>query len=212
MRLALTADRLIAEVTKMTNQLLLRPLAVIAVAFILLGYFSVSIKPFTAFGGAVWFKDGAHYISGQQIADRIKEINSPYEATMAGSISQSTPSCDKVDEGFCEQSTDVYADKELVTPAVVYTPGTPDTKKITGYCTLCNDDTFSPSCAVGRGACSWHGGVAAYNVAEYITIPGKPAVPAQPAVYSYSTESYQDSPSYNLPATPSLSIIVNFAN
>jgi hypothetical protein len=34
---------------------------------------------------------------------------------------------------------------------------------VTGYCTLCSDGTYSPSCATGRGACSWHGGVAQWN-------------------------------------------------
>lgn len=36
-------------------------------------------------------------------------------------------------------------------------------REVTGYCTLCNDDTYSPSCATGRGACSYHGGVAQWN-------------------------------------------------
>lgn len=36
-------------------------------------------------------------------------------------------------------------------------------EEITGYCTLCNDGTYSPSCATGRGACSYHGGVAQWN-------------------------------------------------
>ncbi len=41
-----------------------------------------------------------------------------------------------------------------------------------GYCTLCRDGTYSPTCATGRGACSHHGGVAQwsapiYNQVEY---------------------------------------------
>ena len=44
-------------------------------------------------------------------------------------------------------------------------------KKITGYCTLCKDGTFSPTCATGRGACSHHGGVAKYNAPIYSEIP-----------------------------------------
>lgn len=44
-------------------------------------------------------------------------------------------------------------------------------KKITGYCTLCNDGTFSPTCATGRGACSHHGGVARYNAPIYSEVP-----------------------------------------
>lgn len=43
---------------------------------------------------------------------------------------------------------------------------------IVGYCTLCRDGTYSPTCATGRGACSHHGGVAQwsapiYNQVEY---------------------------------------------
>jgi hypothetical protein len=44
-------------------------------------------------------------------------------------------------------------------------------KKLTGYCTLCNDGTYSPSCATGRGACSWHGGVQQWNAPEYTNAP-----------------------------------------
>ena len=40
---------------------------------------------------------------------------------------------------------------------------------ITGYCTLCNDGTYSPSCATGRGACSHHGGVQQWNAPIYGT-------------------------------------------
>lgn len=44
-------------------------------------------------------------------------------------------------------------------------------KEVYGYCTLCNDGTYSPSCATGRGACSWHGGVAQWNAPRYRTVP-----------------------------------------
>lgn len=44
-------------------------------------------------------------------------------------------------------------------------------QQITGYCTLCNDGTFSPSCATGRGACSHHGGVAQWNAPRYSSVP-----------------------------------------
>ena len=44
-------------------------------------------------------------------------------------------------------------------------------REITGYCTLCNDGTYSPTCAVGRGACSHHGGVAKYNSPIYSEVP-----------------------------------------
>ncbi len=55
-------------------------------------------------------------------------------------------------------------------------------KKVTGYCTLCNDGTYSPSCATGRGACSWHGGVQEWNAPEYSTVP------------VYNTETIIDAP------------------
>lgn len=51
-----------------------------------------------------------------------------------------------------------------------------------GYCTLCNDGTYSPSCATGRGACSYHGGVAEWNAARYSTKP------------EYSTKTVIDTP------------------
>ena len=46
-------------------------------------------------------------------------------------------------------------------------------KKITGYCTLCNDGTYSPTCATGRGACSHHGGVAQWNAPVYSNVAKK---------------------------------------
>ena len=42
---------------------------------------------------------------------------------------------------------------------------------ISSYCTLCNDGTYSPSCATGRGACSNHEGVAQWNAPRYSSIP-----------------------------------------
>ncbi len=44
-------------------------------------------------------------------------------------------------------------------------------RKITGYCTLCNDGTYSPTCATGRGACSHHGGVKEWNAPVYSEVP-----------------------------------------
>lgn len=173
---------------------------------------AVEVAPFHAFGGAVWFKEGVHYLSDDQLSTRVKQMNAPVELALAEQISQATPLCDTVESGFCQQSPSIYLDKTLVTSAVAYVPAVPDTKKIIGYCTVCNDGTWSPSCAVGRGACSWHGGVAAYNVAQYITISGTPAVLAQPATYSYNTKTYKDSLIYSKPATPSLNDIFTFAN
>ena len=44
-------------------------------------------------------------------------------------------------------------------------------EEITGYCTLCSDSTYSPSCATGRGACSHHGGVAQWNAPISNNVP-----------------------------------------
>lgn len=44
-------------------------------------------------------------------------------------------------------------------------------RQITGYCTLCNDGTYSPTCATGRGACSHHGGVREWNAPVYSEVP-----------------------------------------
>lgn len=53
-------------------------------------------------------------------------------------------------------------------PAVkLYNKVNPLIKHITGYCTLCADGTISY--ATGRGACSWHGGVAEWNHPMYET-------------------------------------------
>lgn len=50
-------------------------------------------------------------------------------------------------------------------------PVTTYKKEITSYCTLCNDGTYSPSCATGRGACSYHGGVSQWNAPVYSNVP-----------------------------------------
>lgn len=62
------------------------------------------------------------------------------------------------------------------------------TQEVTGYCTLCSDGTYSPSCATGRGACSHHGGVAQWNAPVFRSVPvssSKTVVdaPAQEAYY-----------------------------
>lgn len=58
---------------------------------------------------------------------------------------------------------------------------------VTGYCTLCNDGTYSPSCATGRGACSWHGGVAQWNAPRTSRVPvnTERIVIDEPAVAEY---------------------------
>ena len=60
--------------------------------------------------------------------------------------------------------------------------------EISGYCTLCRDGTYSPSCATGRGACSHHGGVAEWNAPRYRKVPQQTTntvvdAPAQEAYY-----------------------------
>jgi len=44
-------------------------------------------------------------------------------------------------------------------------------QEISSYCTLCNDGTYSPSCATGRGACSHHGGVDQLDAPRYSNVP-----------------------------------------
>jgi len=55
-------------------------------------------------------------------------------------------------------------------------------QEVASYCTLCNDGTYSPSCATGRGACSHHGGVAQWNAPRYRSVP------------EYSTKIIVDTP------------------
>lgn len=66
-------------------------------------------------------------------------------------------------------------------------------EEIIGYCTLCNDGTYSPSCATGRGACSYHRGVAQWNAPISSNMPTSSTktvidVPAQDAYYEKVTE------------------------
>ena len=61
--------------------------------------------------------------------------------------------------------------------------------EIASYCTLCDDGTYSPSCATGRGACSHHGGVAQWNAPRYRSVPEYTTkvvidAPAQEAFYT----------------------------
>lgn len=66
-------------------------------------------------------------------------------------------------------------------------------EKITGYCTLCNDGTYSPTCATGSGACSHHGGVAQWNAPMRSKVPIQTNrtvidAPAQEAYYEKVVE------------------------
>jgi hypothetical protein len=60
-------------------------------------------------------------------------------------------------------------------------------EEVTGYCTLCADGTYSPSCATGRGACSHHGGVAEWNAPIKSSVPvyGSKVVVDEPAKEAY---------------------------
>lgn len=177
-------------------------------AFMVIRY--VDIQPIRALGGAVWLKHGVKYINDAEITNRINKLNAPSEATMSEKIRVSSATCDSLESGYCQKTPGEYVFKSLVRPAIPYSPGTPDKKEVIGYCTACNDGTFSPSCAVGRGACSWHGGVAAYNVAQFRITPGTPAIQAVEAVYSFEPKSYKDSPIYVSPEIPSLNVIAGF--
>jgi hypothetical protein len=66
-------------------------------------------------------------------------------------------------------------------------------KEVTSYCTLCDDGTYSPSCATGRGACSYHGGVAQWNAPVYSNVPVDSTkividAPAQESFYEKITD------------------------
>lgn len=61
-------------------------------------------------------------------------------------------------------------------------------EEVTGYCTLCGDGTYSPTCATGRGACSHHAGVAEWNAPISTNVPSTSTktvidAPAQEAYY-----------------------------
>jgi hypothetical protein len=68
---------------------------------------------------------------------------------------------------------------------------------VTSYCTLCNDGTYSPSCATGKGACSWHGGVAQWNAPRTSSVPvnAERIVIDAPAVAEYYDKVLD--PAYN---------------
>jgi hypothetical protein len=184
--------------------------AIVTILIVTVGLFTISFAPFSAFGGYVWLKDGVHYIDNEEVSNRIIEINAPKEALLVEKVVSSTDTCDAVEYGFCQKAPGDFYYKIQETPAVAYKPGIPDRKEVVGYCTLCNDGTFSPSCAVGRGACSWHGGVSAYNVARYRTIQGTPEVKAKEATYSYLPRSYKESTLYLEPTNPDIKEVVGF--
>lgn len=203
--------------TRITKKLGSILIAITVVVFLCI---NIKTEPFNIFDGAIWFDRGAHYVSQGAINELSERIVAPKELQLEEQIAETTPSCDTIGEGFCKQESVTspdgkniisYTYKILVKKAVEYQAAVPDKREVVSYCTLCNDGTFSPSCAVGRGACSWHGGVAQYNVAQYRITLGTPEVKAQPALYSYEIKSYRDSPLYVSPEKPSLSDIIQYS-
>lgn len=197
-------DQKVHSYKKVTRIITIMGTLLLVIVLFVVGVYNVNIQPFKAFGGVVWLKEGVHYLNDTTIEQRISEIVSPKEQAIAEKIKASTPNCGDVENGFCQKTPGEYVYKRQAAAAVAYKPGTPDKKELIGYCTLCNDGTLSPSCAVGRGACSWHGGVSTYNYPEYRIIPGTPEVKAQPATYTYTSKSYKDSLIYDTPPVPTL--------
>lgn len=111
------------------------------------------------------------------------------------------PTCDgTITKGSCKHEGAIYK-TYIYYPAVAEkTHKETDTtykEVVTGYCTLCNDGTYSPSCATGRGACSWHDGVAQWNAPRTSRVPvyTERVVVDAPAVAEYY-EKVLD-PAYN---------------
>ncbi len=103
-----------------------------------------------------------------------------------------TPTCDgtKVTKGCVVDNINysTYIYHEAVAEKSHNETTTTYEQKVTSYCTRCNDDTYSPSCATGRGACSHHGGVAQWNAPRYSSVPVQSTkkiidTPAQEAYY-----------------------------
>ncbi|GHT83434.1 hypothetical protein FACS1894125_7060 [Actinomycetota bacterium] len=122
---------------------------------------------------------------------------------LENAVTEKTKKCEDVETGFCNYSSTKIADfriKSISKPAEPAKPAVPAvTRDVVDYCTLCNDGTYSPSCATGRGACSHHGGVAQWNAKRTHTVTersAQPAVPAKPAQYDYKVAKIEDSPDY----------------
>ena len=113
--------------------------------------------------------------SNQQPTD-----NSSVQTSKDASITEDMPKeavaiCDgKKVVADCTLNGVVY-EKYISHPAVAEKTHTETTttykEEVTGYCTLCNDGTYSPTCATGRGACSWHGGVAEWGAPMTSQVP-----------------------------------------
>lgn len=124
-------------------------------------------------------------------------INTSSSTKSVDTVEKADPICDGVSittncivDGL-SYKTYVYhpavAEKSHIETVTVYK------QEVTGYCTLCNDGTYSPSCATGRGACSHHDGVAQWNAPVYSNVPEHSTktvidVPAQDAYYEKIAE------------------------
>ncbi|RYX79068.1 DUF3761 domain-containing protein [bacterium] len=85
------------------------------------------------------------------------------------------PTCDgKSIKSSCKEAGSIYktfvyypavAEKTRMITETTYR------EEVTGYCTLCNDGTYSPSCSTGRGTCSHHDGVAQWNAPKVSRVP-----------------------------------------
>lgn len=90
-------------------------------------------------------------------------------------IEKISPTCDGVNVTASCTKDGISYKTYIYHPAVAEKTRTETTisykQEISGYCTLCNDGTYSPSCATGRGACSRHDGVAEWNAPRYRQVP-----------------------------------------
>ena len=131
-------------------------LSVIAIGLVLVGVLGSSDADITH----------SENLKGSQVTT---EMETPVE------VERVTPTCDGTTVSTNCVLDDVKYTKYIYHPAVAEVSHVERTtvynEKIIGYCTLCNDGTYSPSCATGRGACSHHGGVNQWNAPKYQKVP-----------------------------------------
>lgn len=143
-------------------------------------------------------KDTSSY---QASAQQMRETTSRAE-TAAPTLSLTTAATPEPTPTPTPTCDGITVTKDCVLNGVLYTtyiyhPAVPATTHVeqrsatekvqTGTCTLCRDGTWSPTCAVGRGACSHHGGVAQYDapVYDYQTTTWEETVQDSPAQDAY---------------------------
>ena len=130
---------------------------------------------------------GAVCINNQSTDSNLNIVQS---SNTSSSVEESTKEIDPICDGTVVTANckinDISYTTYIYHPAVAEKSHTETVttykKVVTGYCTLCNDGTYSPSCATGRGACSHHGGVAEWNAAKYSITP------------EYNTKTVVDTP------------------